>query len=458
MKTKHLFALLTISVVLSYAQIWKVEGFVFLDSNQNKVFDKGEKGLANVPVSDGYQIVLTDKNGYYALQPKEREPIIFVSFPSGYFNINFWQRVRGNEEMERIDFPLYKINEKSSIFLIQVTDIHSTFSEICYRDVGKFVYEANEFRPDFVVATGDLVMDANPLKSEEDVIRYYELYKSLMRNLKPPLFNLPGNHEHPWSIPTSSPLYDRGAYKEFFGPPYYSFNYSGWHFVMLEATTNKKAGFDLDQLNWLEKDLSLAEDKPTIIFTHQPPFECENFVRFFSIISKNSQVKIVFSGHEHSNVRLPLGNILNILTGALSGAWWGDERPNLDGTPRGYRLIIAEKGSVISTYKWVGERHSIDVANIIREAVLKDKTSLIINVFDQSDEIEGIAIRVDNNRPLVYLQPSFKNEFWKTYNVTIDTREIPNGEHILTFYAVAKKQGDGKRVWKIEYPIKVENK
>ncbi|MGB9608002.1 MAG: hypothetical protein ACPL7E_05625, partial [bacterium] len=127
-------------------------------------------------------------------------------------------------------------------------------------------------------------------------------------------------------------------------------------------------------------------------------------------------------------------------------------------TPRGYRLIIAEKGSVISTYKWVGERHSIDVANIIREAVLKDKTSLIINVFDQSDEIEGIAIRVDNNRPLVYLQPSFKNEFWKTYNVTIDTREIPNGEHILTFYAVAKKQGDGKRVWKIEYPIKVENK
>ena len=456
MKKAFIFFLFFFVLSLGFAER-KVGGIVFLDANNNNVLDKGEKGLANVPVSDGKQIILTDRRGHYFIQTDEDEPIIFISFPSGYFTDKFWRKVKLSDDSQNVNFSLYKVNEKTPLFIIQVTDIHSTFSDACYRDVGKFVEEANEFRPDFIVATGDLVMDANPLKNEEDVIKFYQLYKELMKNLKRPLFNLPGNHEHPWSIPQTSPLYDRGAYKEFLGPVYYSFNYSGWHLVMLEATTNKKSGFDDEQLDWLEKDLSLAKDKPTIIFTHQPPFECDNFLRFLAIINQNPQVKIVFSGHEHSNVQLPLGRILNILTGALSGSWWGDEKPNLDGTPRGYRLILADKGEVLSCYKWVGERHSVDVANLIREAVLKGKSSLTIKVFDTSDNIKGIAIRIDNKPPLIFLQPSAKNVFWKTYDVLLDTTQIPNGEHTLTFYAVSRSKEDGKRVWKMEYPVKVEN-
>ncbi|MBC7328306.1 metallophosphoesterase, partial [bacterium] len=345
------------------------------------------------------------------------------------------------------------------VFIIQVTDIHSTFSDNCRDTVEQFVKEANTLRPNFIVATGDLVMDANPLSKEEDVEKYYLLYKSLMKDLKQPLFNLPGNHEHPWAIPESSPLYNRGAFKHFLGPVYYSFDYSNWHFVMLEATIDKKdgSGFDDVQLNWLEKDLSLSKNKPTIIFTHQPPFECKNFAKFLTIIAQNKQVKAVFSGHEHANIYLPLGDILNILTGALSASWWGDNKPNLDGTPRGYRLIILRDGDYETAYKWVGEKHSVDVPFLMREATLKGKVAFKINVYDEDDSIEGVAVRLDSTPPLISLIPASSNKFWKTYVINLDTTSFSNGEHSLIFYAVSKKAVGGKRLWKLEYPIKIEN-
>lgn len=459
MKRKPLFFLLIICFPIFILAQQRIEGIVFLDTNNNGVWDKGEGGVRNVPVSDGETIVLTDNEGKYVLETQEENPIVFVSFPSGYFPKKFWQEVKNKGNVEHIDFPLYKINEKSRFFIIQVTDIHVTFSDICSKSVGDFLTEVNELRPDFVVATGDLVMDVNPLKTEEEVTKYYQLYIQLMRNIYAPLFNIPGNHEHPWKIAPSSPLYNRGAFKHFLGPLYYSFDYSGWHFVMLEATINEKvqSGFDEKQLKWLEKDLSLSKDKPTVIFTHQPPFECQNFFTFLGIVRSNPQVKVVFSGHEHANIYLPMGNILNILTGALSASWWTDDEPNLDGTPRGYRLILFDKNGYTSAYKWLGEKHSIDVPFMMKEAILKGGHSLSLNVFDRDDSIKGVAVRIDNKPPLIYLNPSRKNEFWKTYDILIDTRKIPNGDNTIVFYAIGKKPEGGKRLWKLEYPIKVEN-
>jgi len=452
-----IFALFLCLPIFSFAQK-KIEGIVFLDVNANGILDKGEKGLKNVPLSDGKTISLTDEYGRYTLETEKENPLVFVSFPSGYFPKKFWQRMDDREDVKSVDFPLYEVKEKSRFFIIQFSDIHSTFSDVCYRDVAQFTKETNELAPEFVVATGDLVMDANPLKSEEDVEKYYQLYIRLTKNIKPPLFNLPGNHEHPWRIDSSSPLYNRGAFQHFIGPVYYSFDYSGWHFLMLEATAGEgKQSFDDEQLSWLEKDLSLSKDKPTIIFTHQPIPDCKNFPLFLGIISSNPQVKVVFSGHWHRNVYLSLGNILNIITGALSGSWWRDEEPNPDGAPRGYRLILLDNGNWTSAYKWVGEKHSIDVPFLHNEAVLKGKSLLSVNVFDREDAIKGIAVRADSNSPLIYLEPTRRNEIWKTYDISLDTTLLSNGDHTLIFYAVGREPEDGKRLWKLECPIKVEN-
>ena len=47
-------------------------GRVFVDKNHNGSFDKGEKVLKDVKVSDGLNVVKTDANGMYTLPGHER--------------------------------------------------------------------------------------------------------------------------------------------------------------------------------------------------------------------------------------------------------------------------------------------------------------------------------------------------------------------------------------------------
>ena len=60
-----------------------VKGNVFEDLNQNGKKDKKEKGIADVAVTNGREVVVTDKKGNYVL-PVENNAIIAVIKPSGY--------------------------------------------------------------------------------------------------------------------------------------------------------------------------------------------------------------------------------------------------------------------------------------------------------------------------------------------------------------------------------------
>ena len=57
---------LSLISVFSFAQN-AVSGFVYEDQNNNSLMDRREKGIANVAVSNGVEVVLTDKNGRYSL-------------------------------------------------------------------------------------------------------------------------------------------------------------------------------------------------------------------------------------------------------------------------------------------------------------------------------------------------------------------------------------------------------
>src|SRR5690606_31384053 len=58
-----------------------VSGYVFEDTNANNKKDRREKGDPNVSVSNGREVVLTDKKGRYTL-PVGDDNIIFVIKPS----------------------------------------------------------------------------------------------------------------------------------------------------------------------------------------------------------------------------------------------------------------------------------------------------------------------------------------------------------------------------------------
>ena len=67
-------------------------GHVFVDKNGNGVFDKGEKTLSGVMVSDGLNVVKTERDGSFALPGHEKERFIFITTPSGYRTNNAYYR------------------------------------------------------------------------------------------------------------------------------------------------------------------------------------------------------------------------------------------------------------------------------------------------------------------------------------------------------------------------------
>lgn len=67
-------------------------GRVYVDQNNNGSFDKNEKLLSNVCVSDGLHVVKTDKQGIYHLEGHERMRFVFITTPSGYKTDNVYYR------------------------------------------------------------------------------------------------------------------------------------------------------------------------------------------------------------------------------------------------------------------------------------------------------------------------------------------------------------------------------
>ncbi|MGV3510172.1 MAG: metallophosphoesterase N-terminal domain-containing protein, partial [Sphingobacteriaceae bacterium] len=81
---KLLFSLMAASLATgSLMAQTTATGYVFEDSNTNRKRERSEKGIQNVAVSNGREVVLTDKNGKYQL-PVGNDDIIFVVKPTGY--------------------------------------------------------------------------------------------------------------------------------------------------------------------------------------------------------------------------------------------------------------------------------------------------------------------------------------------------------------------------------------
>ena len=82
MKLKlFLYIFVLISISASPQEI--ARGYVFEDLNNNGRKARREAGIANVAVSNGVDVVLTDENGSYSLTVYDNNTI-FVIKPSGY--------------------------------------------------------------------------------------------------------------------------------------------------------------------------------------------------------------------------------------------------------------------------------------------------------------------------------------------------------------------------------------
>jgi hypothetical protein len=429
-----------------------VTGVIYNDSNQNNTLDIKEQVLSDIVVSDGKNCVTTDKNGKFTIDGIDGDNIIYVSLPDGFwYQDGFYRKVSvpkdGNISM---DWGLIKQEQKLPFYFAQFSDLHLFEENVWFAE--QFVERINSMKPAvaFVVGTGDIILDALNVPDPKVIEQRYQRYIDLFSRLQIPLFSLPGNHEHvgwgKWGIHDSnSPLYGLGAYKKYLGPPWYSFNYAGYHLVMIDAhvqTPDNDWGYK-DQVSddvtaWLKNDLRhISSSKPIILFLHPYP---DNSWEIASLL-KSYNLKGSFFGHGHEFTKF-----------VFAGSSFAYESPDLGSTwganIHGYLLCKATDNGIEVFKDAITRQHDISL-NGISEGKVSGNVNFTAEIFDPDDEITSAFAGIDNKTDNFSF---IKNDQYKRFDVTIDTSKFIDGFHQLWVGC-----RDAKQAYAMLTPIRIEN-
>lgn len=382
-------------------------GIVYHDENRNGQKERSEKGLPEVAVSNGVDVVLTNELGEYVL-PVGNDNIIFVVKPAGYAfpldsnnqsrfyyihkplgspnNLKYAGSMPTGKLPKSIDFPLYRQQEDSSFKALVFGDPQAyTVEEIDYFTKGVVQDVKNTTGMAFGISLGDLVGD--------DLV-LHPLYQQAVSKLGLPWYNVMGNHDMNFDVDADS-LSDE-TYERHFGPPNFAFNYANVHFIILDdilyphPRTGKGywGGLREDQLRFLENDLKFVpKDKLIVIAYHIPVFLSDRNEKHFRPEDRQRLMDLIapfphtvsMSAHTHYQEQVfweksdgfqrdRPHHEYNV--GTTSGDWYSGELNHQgvpvstmrDGTPRGYAILNIEGTKYSFEYRVAGQDSTYQIA------------------------------------------------------------------------------------------------
>ena len=272
-------------------------GVVFKDNNQNGIRDHGERGIQDISVSNGIDVVRTNEHGEYQI-PLPAESILFISkpaefdvpvdennlpqfhyihYPEGTPAVADWKYAviePTGPLPETIDFALVpaKVREKFNAMAFADTQAKREEEQDMVREDVVNELIGNPFKALFGITAGDVVYDTLSL---------YDRHNQMMAQIGIPMWNLPGNHDINYESPNHK--YATQSFSKHYGPTYYSFDYGKIHVVALNNVQYKGAGqgrydnttyrgyIPEEQLAWLANDLKYVDqNKLIVIATHIP--------------------------------------------------------------------------------------------------------------------------------------------------------------------------------------------
>lgn len=326
-----------------------LEGYVFRDSNQDGRKQRSEPGIPDVAVSNGHDVVLSDRHGRYALPIPEQAGgvTVFISKPADYAvpvdrdnipQFSYHHLPEGSPKLRfgglpptgplpsAVNFPLVHTGSKQRFRIVVSGDTQPySNNEIGYvRDTlakELAALDASSEGLEFVIVEGDVMGDDLGLMPR---------FKQVMSLAKAPVYLVPGNHDIDFDAPSDAHSFD--TFRREFGPTYYSFDIGKVHFVVLddvkypctqaEDDSDGRHAFCNDpskpaytgkiterQLQWLYNDLQhVPADRLIVLNMHIP------LITFIDQVSSQHQVAnvrdvyallegrpaLAFSGHTHT--------------------------------------------------------------------------------------------------------------------------------------------------------------
>lgn len=344
-------------------------------NNVYGVVSCGGKGIADVVVSDGFEVVKTDADGVYQFKSNKTHGYVFISVPSGYEALSegvmpklHQHLTKAKSEVERVDFPLVQVNGQDNHTMLVFGDIHLANRTSDARQFSEFTEDVNEYlaanpgKKTYALTLGDMTWELYWVSNKysfDEYIRDINKIKGIQ------VFNTIGNHDHEMAKGVKGDFDTVIKYKKTIAPTYYSFNIGKVHYVVLDDINCKNTGagdsgsrvYDdfvvQEQLDWLKKDLSfVSTSTPLVITMHAPLYNdsqngsLNNTSAFEEIVKPYTTH--VWTGHTHKmyNVDKTSSNkIFEHNAGAVCATWWwtGHWTSGLhlaqDGAPGGYSVI-----------------------------------------------------------------------------------------------------------------------
>ncbi|MDE7443222.1 MAG: calcineurin-like phosphoesterase family protein [Muribaculaceae bacterium] len=324
------------------------------------VVTDGTEPMAGVVVSDGVNVVMTDAKGEYQMHTDSAR-FVFVSLPSyckipmkdGYPCIYQEIALDGKKSVQR-DFVLERQPIDQRFLLVTMADVQIQNT----RDLGMLQTDVMDDFTYAVNALGGTVIGLTLGDNVWDNMPFYEKFMDVFRKLDIPVFPVIGNHDHDLRTPVDY-MADH-AFKDNFGPTYYSFNRGDVHIIAMDdinysGRKNYTEEFSKEQIEWLKKDLEFVpEDKFIVIGFHAPTTHYGgkprvlNAQEFYDVLA-GRKVQLL-AGHLHSNHHTVINdNIQEHSVAAFMGAFWnGDLCP--DGSPRGFGVYQFDGNKLVDSY------------------------------------------------------------------------------------------------------------
>ena len=342
-------------------------------------------GISSVGVSDGFEYVLTDKDGVYRINSKKEIGCVFICLPSGYMpqTDGILPKIHSALTMdaavpERVDFRLDKVdNKKYTLFVMG--DMHLANRNNDRTEFRKFTKDIREYKaahPEetiYGITLGDMTWDQYWTSNNYYFPQYLDDMNSVNGVDGLTIFHTIGNHDH--EMMAVGDLFTEVKYVKDIAPTYYSFNLGDVHYIVLDniECTNDGTGnrtydvyLDSDQTAWLKKDLANVDKTTPLVVSMHAPIYYDNsgsssldpyigYKQLGSIVNNFTGYQTVhfITGHTHRVLNVEKSNYFEHNSGAVCASWWWSQKLSkinigTDGAPGGYAVWNVDGTS----FKW----------------------------------------------------------------------------------------------------------
>lgn len=359
---KRPFLLLFLSFFLTFHCVSQitVEGIVFVDKNKDGIYQRGEKLLKNILVSNGDTIVKTDKKGKFSISSTHNNSI-FPILPGNYtFNSQGiisrqFLNIQSSENSQTLkhNFALMPANNAINFRVDVVGDVQvKDMQELHYAQQTILSELIRNGEKEFVVFMGDLSNDSDDMLLK---------ISNSIQTLPFESWNVIGNHDLTETKPRTTTLFN-----ELFGSDVFAFFRGKACFIGLNNSTGN---FTKSQIRFVTQLIQLLPDNVLpVFFEHIPLQNVSNREEILNAIG--CKKSLILAGHEHIVRRQTWNeNINEWVVGASCGSWWVGEKDYCGipiaiqqcGSPRNYFQLFIDGNDYQLKFKAVDSDQQMHV-------------------------------------------------------------------------------------------------